>query len=261
MLVCAPRTTLDNYMDASDTIRRCVAQVAALRQQSAETQQLLLATKAIKSFQSRRFAGTYGDLLSSKVFSGAARFFMEELYSDRDFSSRDAQFARIATAIETFFPKQVVSTAVALAELHALTEDLDHEMAASWAKLAQYGYSDSERYVRSWQNVGRFGDRSKQLSEVLQVGAELERLTQKPGLRTLLRMMRRPAEIAGLSDLQLFLENGFDTFADFSGKKTHANEFLDTINSRESSWLETLFSAETEASAKALTNCIDQADK
>jgi len=261
MLAFTLRITLDNYMDASETIRQCVARVAGLRQLTADNAQLFLATKAIKSFQSRRFAGTYGDLLSSKDFSGAARFFMEELYSDRDFSSRDAQFGRIASAIETFFPKQVVSTAVALAELHALTEDLDHEMATQWAKLSQAEYTEGERYARTWLAVGRRSDRAKQLSEVLQVGAELERLTQKPGLRTLLRMMRRPAEMAGLSDLQLFLENGFDTFADFSRKKSHTNEFLETINTRESTWLDTLFLADTKVSAETLTRCINQSHK
>jgi hypothetical protein len=261
MLVFTLMATLIRHMEASEIIRRSVAQVAALRKATADNPQLLLATKAIKIFQSRRFAGTYSDLLSSDVFSGAARFFLEELYSDRDFSSRDAQFARIAPAIETFFPKQVVSTAVALAELHALTEDLDHEMASNWAKLSPHGYNDSERYVRCWQIVGRSNDRAKQLSEVLQVGAELERLTKKPGLRTLLRMMRRPAEVAGLGNLQLFLESGFDTFADFSSKKSHANEFLATINDRESNWLQMLFSGETEASTNALTRCIMQTDK
>ena len=39
----------------------------------------------------------------------------------------------------------------------------------------------------------------KQLGLVLDIGAELALLTRKPGLRSMLRAMRGPANIAGLS--------------------------------------------------------------
>ena len=44
-------------------------------------------------------------------YAAAARFFLDELYSDKDYADRDAQFARIAGAIEKLFPAQVARTA------------------------------------------------------------------------------------------------------------------------------------------------------
>nr|WP_296674009.1 hypothetical protein [Thiothrix sp. UBA2332] len=64
---------------------------------------------------------------------------------------------------------------------------------------------------------------------MLQVGGALERYTRNPLLRHSLRLMRAPAQAAGLGALQSFLENGFDTFREMRG----AREFLDTIANRE----------------------------
>jgi hypothetical protein len=48
---------------------------------------------------------------------------LEELYSERDYSRRDAQFAKVAAAIELAVPLQVIDIAVSLAELHRTTEE------------------------------------------------------------------------------------------------------------------------------------------
>jgi len=135
-------------MDAAETIRNSVARVTALRRAAAAHDDLQAANRAVKRLQARRFAGTYADLLESSEYSGAARFFLDELYSDKDYSLRDAQFSRIAGALQTFFPEQVVATAVALAELHALTEELDQEMALAW--LAQGGQHRFLRLPATW---------------------------------------------------------------------------------------------------------------
>jgi hypothetical protein len=51
--------------------------------------------------------------------------------------------------------------------------------------------------------------------------------------------MRGPARAAGLSELQTFLETGFDTFREMRGAKP----FLDTIVARETQIAKALFSA------------------
>lgn len=229
----------EHPMDAADTIRDAVARVAALRHDAATEPGLHAATLAVKSFQAQRFAGTYGDLLASSEFASAARFFLDDLYSDKDYSQRDAQFARIAGGLQRLFPKQVVTTAVTLAQLHVLTEELDHQMAVAWMGV-DMGADAVVHYMACWQSVGREADRSRQLEMVLQVGGELDRLTRTPGLRMMLRMMRRPAAAAGLGSLQTFLESGFDIFARMSDKGARARVFLGTIQERESGWIRRL---------------------
>jgi hypothetical protein len=108
-------------MEAARKIRNSVAQVALLRHVAQDNPALGGAVREIKRLQAVRFGGTYSDLLAGGPYAAATRFFLEELYSDKDYAQRDAQFARIAGAIERLFPEQVARTAVALAELHALT--------------------------------------------------------------------------------------------------------------------------------------------
>jgi hypothetical protein len=244
-------------MEAAQTIRNSVARVGELREAQAARPGLRDAVVGIKVLQARRFAGTYADILSGGPYSAAARFFLEELYGDRDFAERDAQFARIAGAIERFFPSAVVQTAVNLAKLHALTEALDHAMAVAWI-ASEPSMPEAARYVSAWREVGRRDEREAQLSDVLAIGGEMARLTRTPGLRTMLRMMRGPAHAAGLASLQGFLEAGFDTFAAMA-KGDGARTFLGIIEERESQLIANLFDSEPVACGTQLATTLGQA--
>lgn len=237
-------------MEPAETIRNAVAAVGLLRVQTAASPALLAAVKQVKLFQARRFRATYADLLGSDDYGPATQFFLDELYSDKDFAQRDAQFAKIAGALQTLFPKQVVQTAVTLAQLHQLTEELDHQMGIS--VLSASSADEVATYLQAWNTVGRQPDRQLQLKTVLSVGLELERLTRTPGLRLMLKMMRRPAHAAGLGALQTFLEAGFDTFAAMSGKKQLVASFLSTIEERESKLIQVFFSPRTAGIEKHL---------
>ena len=220
-------------METARKIRDAVAAVSLLRQQGQAQPGLREAVVAVKRLQSQRFAGTYADLLFSGRYAAAARIFLEELYSDKDYAERDAQFARIAGAIEKLFPQQVAATAVSLAQLHALTEELDQAMAGAWLASASAGIDEPAQYVAAWRQVGRRAERDAQLAVVMEVGREMTRLTRTPGLRMMLRMMRGPASAAGMASLQRFLEAGFDTFAAMARQRGGAEEFLATIHQRE----------------------------
>lgn len=219
-------------MEAARKIRNAVAEVSLLRHALAADPALRLSLSQVKRVQAQRFAGTYADLMASGPYAAAGRFFLDELYSDHDYSERDAQFARIAGAIERLFPAQVADTAVALAQLHSLSEDLDLAMAVRWRDDASQGGSDAHRYIAAWRRLGRRHDRERQLSAVLDIGRQMARLTRTPGLRILLKMMRRPALAAGLDSLQRFLESGFDTFTAVA-QGGGAEKFLGIIEQRE----------------------------
>ena len=244
-------------MEASTIIRDAVLHVTELRQSVAETPGLASAVSAVKQFQARRFSGTYLDLLQSEHYRSAALFFLQELYSEKDYSERDTQFARIAGALERLFPEQVVQTAVSLAQLHRLTEDLDLAMAQHWLRLADQ--AEVTRYVKAWRAVGRRDDRSVQLTTVLGVGQELDRLTRTRGLRMMLKMMRKPANLAGMGSLQKFLESGFDTFAEMARQGDGARYFLATVREREAALIEGLFDDGAVACETKITLLLGQA--
>jgi hypothetical protein len=240
-------------MQTTALIRQSVAQVQALRESQSLTPARLDAVLAIKTFQSRRFANSYSDVLSDPRYASAARFFLTELYSPRDFSKRDTQFARIAGALERLFPQSVVDTATALARVHALTERLDDAMAQAWlgegpADNAAADVPTAAAYWRCWQVVGQRPARAEQLQTVLDLGHQLDRLTHTRGLRTVLKMMRGPATTAGLSELQSFLEAGFDTFAAIED----ASGFLNAIGQREGALIRAMFEDPLEACLAAL---------
>ncbi|HMO52613.1 MAG TPA: hypothetical protein PKA21_16015 [Kiritimatiellia bacterium] len=220
---------------SAEHIRRLLERVDDLREQ-ARRQNLVGSVQDIKRLQGRRFRGTYQDMLRNPGRAPAARFFLEELYSERDFSERDRQFGKIAGAIERLFPEEIVRLACDLAELHALTESLDLTMATHWCGLPR-GWSEARRYLHAWRSTGEEQGRARQLSVVRHLGDELDRLTRRKSLRIALRMMRRPAELAGLGALQHFLEQGFDAFAGLD----NASFFLEQIESREGAWLRRLY--------------------
>ncbi|MDB5749827.1 MAG: hypothetical protein JWP65_248 [Ramlibacter sp.] len=242
-------------MNTAETIRRAVSEVEQLRQESRKLPHIAAAVSTVKQFQARRFRGTYADLLVAGPYAAAARFFLEELYSDGDFAARDAQFVRIAGAVERLFPRDVADTAAALAQLHALTESLDHAMAGALAAHAV----DVPGYVQAWKTVGRREDRQQQLQRVVAIGAELARLTRLPGLRLMLRMMRAPAAAAGMSALQRFLEGGFDTFTGVASSHDGMRVFLETVHQREQGLLQLLFDAEPVACETELARVLAQA--
>lgn len=243
-------------MNAAHAIRDAVAQVERLRQESRTIPEIGTAVVRVKRFQARRFAGSYADLLAGGPYAAGVRFFLDELYSERDAGERDAQFARIAAAVEKLFPREVADTAVGLARLHALTESLDHAMARSLAMQSEH---DLTGYVRAWQCVGRREDRERQLETVVAIGTELARLTRLPGLRMMLRMMRGPAAATGMASLQRFLETGFDTFGDITRFPGGAERFLATVRQREQALLALLFAPEAVACETELSRILARA--
>ena len=209
--------------------------VDAERQRRIGSPALLARVTQLKAFQQRRFSYTYADLLASARYGPAARYFLAELYGPGDFTSRDAQFARVAPAIARLFPDQVAETVAILAKLHALSETLDTDTAMHLPD----GPVAPLDYVRAWQGAGRAPDRERQIELTLRIAAQLDRITRMPMLRNALRLMRRPARAAGLSELQRSLETGFDVFRDMKG----AQEFIDLIGARERALAALLFAA------------------
>lgn len=211
-----------------------LATVDVERQARAADPSLARRVHALKAYQQARFSNTYADLLASPRYSAAARFFLDELYGPSDYSRRDAQFARVVPALVRLFPREIVRTVLTLSELHALSEVLDTEMARH---LPSEPWASAAVYVTAWQRTGQAEQRERQIALTLQVASALDALTRSALIRNSLRLMRGPARAAGLSELQVFLEAGFDTFRAMRG----AGEFIGTVAERERLLARTLF--------------------
>jgi len=212
-----------------------LVQVDRERERRQRNPELQRAVTAVKEYQQLRFKQTYADLLQTKRYGAASRFFLEELYGPRDFSRRDEQFKRVVPGLVLLFPKELVETVDTLARLHAVSELMDSEMGA---RLAQ-ARVDASAYIRAWQATGQPQQRADQIELTLEVGRDLDRYTHRPLLRHSLRLMRGPARAAGIGELQHFLESGFDTFRSMNG----AGEFLAIVGARERELAASLFAA------------------
>jgi hypothetical protein len=233
-------------------IETALQRVAAARQSRRSNTELGHWADWVKRVQCARFEIEYQDLLTHKDFGQAARFFLNDLYAPHDFSKRDAQFARISGAIERLFPSDVAQTATLMANLHALSEELDNAIAQALADRG--GQACAAAYQAAWQSVAQQALRDQQLREVMTLGKRMDELTHRFGLRTALSLMRGPARAAGLSELQGFLERGFDAFAAMGEPQI----FLDHIQRRESAFLAAMGGAQ-DASARSAWACLVQA--
>jgi hypothetical protein len=72
-------------------------------------------------------------------------------------------------------------------------------------------------------------------------------------------MMRKPASLAGMADLQHFLESGFDTFAAMEKEKNSVNYFLNTVEARENKLLSELFASSFTIAQDAITDIMNYA--
>lgn len=251
-----PRINWSGMDRSTSDIHEALQQVEQFRQRRMLDPDLAAASVQVKRFQADRFKATYADFLHDPRYQTTAHFFLNELYSDKDYSQRDQQFARIASTISKLFPQPVVDTAAALADVHALTEELDDRVASEWMthETPHDLRAACALYIHCWRTATDRAKRTRQLQLVLHLGGELDRLIRKPGLRGLLKMMRRPAGAAGLSSLQRFLEAGFDAFTAMGG----ADEFLGRVKQRETEWMGELFDSDAVACETKLAELIAQ---
>ena len=104
-----------------------------------------------------------------------------------------------------------------------------------------------------WPGFGRYRSLAICFELLGQYGEALDAYTRNPWLRNSLRMMRGPALVARLSQLQHFLEAGFDTFRAMRG----AASFLAMIGQRERALKDGLFAADTVACVTAASRSSD----
>jgi hypothetical protein len=218
-------------MDAGATLKGHLEQLKALRGEEAATPGRL---PELKAFQSERLASSYADLAALPRYRLATGFFLGDLYGPKDFSHRDAAMLRILPVMVRTLPDKAVETATLAIELEALSESLDHRVAHALGP----GAIDAERYAHAYRAGSTRAERERQIELIVEVGMRLDALVKKPLVHATLRLMRTPARLAGLQDLQDFLERGFESFGAMDG----AADFLGIIRSRETAILNRLFS-------------------
>jgi hypothetical protein len=219
--------------DAPASLRRHLEHLNRLRGAEARSGNPSRLTE-LKAWQAARLARTYADLASDSRYGRATEFFLEDLYGVKDFSSRDDALLRIYPVLVRTLPDSAVEAAALAIEVDALSEDLDRRLVA----CLPAGPLDVAAYSKAYRESSTREERLRQIELIDAVGKQLDRLVVKPLVYATLKLMRRPARMAGMEDLQSFLERGFEAFRHMGG----AEYFLATITTRETAILNRLFS-------------------
>jgi hypothetical protein len=218
--------------EAPESLRRHLERLRDLRGREAGHPPPRLAE--LKDWQAVRLARTYADLAADPRYDKATDFFLGDLYGAKDFSGRDEAMLRIYPVMVRTLPRGAVETAALAIEVDALSEDLDRRVAA----VLEAGDIGEASYARAYRLAGTRAERERQIELIEEVGRRLDTLVTKPLVYSTLKLMRRPAKLAGLEELQSFLERGFAAFRHMGGAET----FLATIAGRETRILSRLFS-------------------
>ncbi len=221
---------------------------AALAAFIAEARDLRLAAAAdpvierrrasLRAWQAARLARTHADLLASERFGEAAAFFLSDLYGPKDFGERDAELERILPLMTTLLPVSGLNTMLLAIEVDALSERFDAAMVGVLGAQLDTPEMSDEAYASAYREVGDRPGRETQIRLIGETGEALDAFAQKPFVRMALKMMQGPAKMAGLGELQAFLERGFDAFRSMRD----VSEFVDSIVSREREFSAKLFS-------------------
>lgn len=195
----------------------------------------------LKAWQGERLARTHAALLESPRFAPAARFFLEDLYGPKDHRARDQDVARVLPKLLKLLPQSAQWTMAQALQMDALSEGLDARMTQClWEQGALRHARDlsAEQYAAAYRTVGQAQARQEQLELVMQIGRSLDHLTRLPMLSASLKLMKKPAELAGLSELHGFLLRGFTAFAHMKGAEDFLQQIVQEERALMLSWLQ-----------------------
>lgn len=196
----------------------------------------------LRAWQGGRLARTHADLVASDRFHDAAMFFLGDLYGPRDLGAHIEDIRRIVPVMAKTLPASGLATVARAAELNALSEELDGAMVEVIGERANR--IDGAIYASAYLEVGRADERRRQIDLIELLGASLDALTHHRFVGMALKMMRKPAELAGLGVLQGFLERGYSAFHAMRGG---AGEFVSIVVWRERKLNDALLRGEADA--------------
>lgn len=201
---------------------------AALRARVIEDEAFRDRRARLRQWQAGRLARTHADLLASERYRQAAMFFLTDLYGPSDLAQHVEDVRRIVPLMARTLPESGLAAVTHALELNALSEDLDGAMVEALG--ARIDDLDDAVYAQAYAAVGRAADRARQIDLIELLGGALDRLTHQRFIGAALKFMRKPAEIAGLGELQAFLERGYAAFGAMRGG---AADFVSMVVARE----------------------------
>jgi hypothetical protein len=196
----------------------------------------------LRVWQAARLARTHRDLQESPRFHDAAEFFLTDLYGPKDLSRHIEDVRRLVPVMTRVLPDWGLATVAHVMELNVVSESLDGAMVEALAEKA--ADIDDALYAAAYRAADRAKDRERQIDLIALLGQALDKFAQVRFVGMTLKLMRPPAQLARLGELQAFVERGYAAFGAMRGG---ASEFVTTVVARERAMSEALFAGDDEA--------------
>lgn len=188
---------------------------------------------AIKQFERNRLRYSYKDFSEKKAYRLAVEFMIEELFC-KDQRKRDLEMEQAYPAMIRLLPEYVLGTVLSAIEFSILTVNYETCLAKHFQDTVKD--IDESIYCQAFRAADCRLHREAQLALLLKVGQDLDLIVHKPFIGATLKLCRQPARLAGLTELQHFLEQGLYAFKSMQNSAL----LLQTFSEREQQIIESI---------------------
>lgn len=191
---------------------------------------------ALRQWQCERLLHSHAQMCEVPKYQVAIQFFVDELYGPKDFSQRDKDIEKVVPKMKKWLPEEALESLAVAIHLNALSQELDVAM----LQQLQGQTITQETYATAYRACDNQPQRALQIDYIEQLGLDLAKVVRLPGIGFVLKMARTPAQMAGLSALQEFLESGFAAFK----KLGDVEEFIVPVVNKEREIMRVLFAGD-----------------
>lgn len=198
--------------NAAELFRQYTAQSNELHRRYLADEAALAAYERFIALQLGYFLPKYDDLRNRSGYDAAIDFVISDLVGP-SIADRDRELERVVPVMSRLLPSKALHALALAMELNAriLRINLEIESALHDQIAAGKGFSERD-YCLASRGATSFDEFRELIGMTRKAGLSLERIVAMPMIRPMLRAMRGPAKLAGVADLQAFLEKGFETF-------------------------------------------------
>lgn len=213
---------------AAATFRRAIGRSNELHATYLEKPESYVSYDRFTRWQADYMLPFFSDLLEPAGYAEAVDFVISDLCGV-GVSERDHDIQRATPVIVRSLPTQALDAAAAAVELNAAALEINLGI---WRALLVGGELPSTiaetDYRDACRSVSSFEECMELVGLAVVLGERLQTLVRMPLIGGLLRTMRLPAQVAGFTALQAFLETGYLTFRRISD----IDRFLDQLGAR-----------------------------
>lgn len=198
--------------------------------------------EAFVELQLDYFLPQYADLRERPGYDDAIDFVISDLVGP-DIAKRDRELEKVVPLMMRMLPEKALAALATAMALNADVLRINLGIADVLGDRVTSGEPVSERdYCAASRQVADFADCERLIATTVEAGLALERIVALPMISPLLRSMRGPARLAGVGDLQAFLEKGLRTFR----AVPDVHVFVESLEARMSEVFARVFAADLE---------------